>query len=28
MVEGDNQQRIEALAHELAERIRQAASVS
>ena len=27
MVEGDNQQRIEALAHELAERIRQAASV-
>jgi phosphoglucosamine mutase len=28
MVEGDNQQRIEALAHQLAERIRQAASVS
>ena len=28
MVEGDNQQRIEALAHELAEQIRQAATVS
>jgi phosphoglucosamine mutase len=28
MVEGDNQQRIEALAHDLADRIRQAASVS
>lgn len=28
MVEGDDQQRIEALAHELADRIRQAASVS
>jgi phosphoglucosamine mutase len=28
MVEGDDQQRIEALAHELADRIRQAASLS
>ncbi len=28
MVEGDNQQRIEALAHQLADRIRQATSVS
>jgi phosphoglucosamine mutase len=28
MVEGDNQQRIEALAHQLADRIRQAATVS
>jgi hypothetical protein len=28
MVEGDDQQRIETLAHQLADRIRQAATVS